>query len=361
MTIGEAATFSYNGPNHRVKKVVGATVTTSFFDEQWRELESAGGEGTAVYVWGLRYLDDLLFREKAGAVKLYVFADSNWNAAALAIRGAAIGCYIAERMSYDAFGKVNWLDANFGTKTNSGYNWNRTFTGQVLDAETGLMLYRNRYYHPTLGRFVSRDPIGYEANDVSLYRYVGNRTTIGFDVYGLDGFLFNCYDAGAEFYFPPPSKPQTNFFYDYRANGRGSWYPDHVYIRCGPLDQYGKPHIDTKGIGIGPTQKKGCGPNNNDSKYKGFRPNSSTPLCKSKCREIKHGSGSGKSGNEATDAEIVDCLESYPASKDYSHAFYNCRTWAREAMAACGLEFCGRGASTTWDPVPPDWTQSSPP
>ncbi len=34
------------------------------------------------------------------------------------------------------------------------------FTGQRLDPETGLLFYKNRYYSPPLGRFLSRDPIG---------------------------------------------------------------------------------------------------------------------------------------------------------------------------------------------------------
>ena len=63
------------------------------------------------------------------------------------------------------------MDESFVAKTNSGFAWNRTFTGLVLDAETGLILYRNRYYHTGLGRFVSRDPIWYDSEDFNLYRY----------------------------------------------------------------------------------------------------------------------------------------------------------------------------------------------
>jgi len=36
-----------------------------------------------------------------------------------------------------------------------------TFTGRRLDLESGLMQYRNRYYHIGLGRFISWDPEGY--------------------------------------------------------------------------------------------------------------------------------------------------------------------------------------------------------
>lgn len=36
------------------------------------------------------------------------------------------------------------------------------------------MLYRNRFYHSGLGRFMRRDPIGYDGDRSGLYRYVAN-------------------------------------------------------------------------------------------------------------------------------------------------------------------------------------------
>jgi RHS repeat-associated protein len=169
--------------NQRIRKTVDNIVTQSFFNEDWQELESRE-PGTAspitVYIWGGRYIDDLVLREKSEE-RLYSLADPNWNVVALTNTSGNV----VERMKYDAFGKITWMDSNFVTKTNSDFAWNRTFTGQVLDAETGLMLYRNRYYHMGLGRFVSRDPIKYDAGDVNIYRYVFNRVTIGMDAYGL--------------------------------------------------------------------------------------------------------------------------------------------------------------------------------
>jgi RHS repeat-associated protein len=174
------ARYDYNGLNHRVRRAVGNVVTTSFFNAAWQELESTTSGQTTVNVWGLRYIDDLALRER-GSERLYSLADPNWNAVAV-INAAGT---VQERMRYDAFGRVTWLNAAFAVKAGTGFAWNRTFTGQVLDGETGMMLYRNRFYHTGLGRFVQRDPIGYEAEDMSLYRYVGNQPNGWLDPMGL--------------------------------------------------------------------------------------------------------------------------------------------------------------------------------
>ena len=174
------ARYDYNGLNQRVRKTVGSTVTTSFFNQQWQELEAVTGGQTTVNIWGQRYIDDLVLRER-GNERLYSLADPNWNVVAITNASGTV----QERMRYDAFGRITWLDAAFATKANSDFGWNRAFTGQVLDNETGMMLYRNRFYHTGLGRFIQRDPIGYEAEDVSLYRYIANRPQFSTDPFGL--------------------------------------------------------------------------------------------------------------------------------------------------------------------------------
>src|SRR5262249_10853142 len=56
-------------------------------------------------------------------------------------------------------------------------NWYQ-FTGRENDG-TGLYYYRARYYHPTLSRFVSEDPLGFAGGDVDLYAYARNNP-VGF-------------------------------------------------------------------------------------------------------------------------------------------------------------------------------------
>jgi RHS repeat-associated protein len=59
------------------------------------------------------------------------------------------------------------------------------YPGRELDSETGLYYYRNRYYSTELGRFVSRDPIGYQPGDGSLYCFRGSAPTVYLDPSGL--------------------------------------------------------------------------------------------------------------------------------------------------------------------------------
>ena len=190
------ARYDYNGRNHRVRQTVGNVVTTSFFSDEWRELESVTSGQTTVFIWGLRYIDDLVLREK-GQERLYSLTDPNWNVVALTNASGIV----QERMRYDAFGKVSWLDAAFATKANSGFAWNRTFTGQVLDSETDLVFYRNRFYHVGLGRFAHRDPIGYHSGDINLYCTSFNNQIVNVDPLGNAP----CNKSGFEFEVNLPS------------------------------------------------------------------------------------------------------------------------------------------------------------
>ncbi|HEX3553446.1 MAG TPA: Ig-like domain-containing protein [Thermoanaerobaculia bacterium] len=47
------------------------------------------------------------------------------------------------------------------------------FQGHLLDPETSLIYFRNRYYDPEIGRFITPDPVGY-VDGPSLYAFVGN-------------------------------------------------------------------------------------------------------------------------------------------------------------------------------------------
>ena len=73
---------------------------------------------------------------------------------------------IEETTGYDAFGKPLSL-------TLPGTGNDMLYTGREYDRETGLYYYRARYYDPAIGRFVSEDPLGFEAG-INFYTYVNN-------------------------------------------------------------------------------------------------------------------------------------------------------------------------------------------
>jgi hypothetical protein len=110
------ANYEYNGLNQRIKKTVGTTVTKSFFNENWQEIESIMNNQVTSYVLGLRYIDDLVLREN-GEERLYSLADPNWNVVAIC---NATGI-VQERYTYDAFGKRNVFNVDFTVKTETEF------------------------------------------------------------------------------------------------------------------------------------------------------------------------------------------------------------------------------------------------
>ena len=65
---------------------------------------------------------------------------------------------------------------------NSRINLNR---GQRFDAATGLQSNLNRWYDPSVGRWLGQDPISFDGGDDNLYGYCDNGPTDGTDASGL--------------------------------------------------------------------------------------------------------------------------------------------------------------------------------
>jgi RHS repeat-associated protein len=59
------------------------------------------------------------------------------------------------------------------------------YTGREWDEDADLQYNRARWYDPATGRWLSQDPIGFNAGDGNLYRYVGNSPTTKIDPTGL--------------------------------------------------------------------------------------------------------------------------------------------------------------------------------
>jgi RHS repeat-associated protein len=98
------------------------------------------------------------------------------------------GASIAAVYEYGPFGEPLRAETLDTVATDQPFRFSTKFT----DVETGLVYYGHRYYSPTLGRFINRDPIG-ERGGLNLYGFVGNNGTNRVDVLGLFDFRRQCY------------------------------------------------------------------------------------------------------------------------------------------------------------------------
>jgi len=84
---------------------------------------------------------------------------------------------VVNHLVYDAFGKVT-------SETNPAVDSLFLFTGRPFDSDSHLQNNLNRWYDARVGRWLSEDPVGFDAGDENLYRYVGNSPITSLDPSG---------------------------------------------------------------------------------------------------------------------------------------------------------------------------------
>ncbi len=204
------SSYTYDPLGRRLSKTVAGVTTRFLYDgDQLLAETDASGAIQASYVYGAG-IDEPL-RLVRGATTSYYHADGLGSVTTLTDASGAV----VERASYDVFGAVQLTNASGAIIPTSTVGNRFLFTGREFDGETGLYYYRARYYSPTLGRFLQRDPVGY-GPDTNLYRYVGNDPLRWTDPMGLDkqipffrAPLAYMDDAGN--FIPPSAPPRTTW------------------------------------------------------------------------------------------------------------------------------------------------------
>ncbi len=181
---------------YRETQVIEERCQSDLHDGQRHTPVSVDNAASTVYVYDQRFIHAPILRARdvdgdgdldlAGNDELLFYAqDANFNTTALVDADGDI----VEWYLYDPYGQVTIVredglgDLETTSWANSAQN-EILYTGHHFDPETGLYYAINRYYHPRLGRFISKDPLGY-VDGMNMYAYVGGNPASAMDPLGL--------------------------------------------------------------------------------------------------------------------------------------------------------------------------------
>ncbi|MEX1027031.1 MAG: HNH endonuclease [Candidatus Paceibacterota bacterium] len=170
-------TFTYDADRRRVEKETPSETTKSVYDLKkiLQETDGTGGVEQQYTFTDKEYGD--LISEFDGTDTSYHHYDAVGTTDALLDEDETA----TDRYQHRAFG----IEESHTGTSDSPF----TFVGQQSyhrDPELDLYLAGNRYYDPQAGRWVSQDPIGFEAGDANLYRYLSNNPVNKVDPSGLE-------------------------------------------------------------------------------------------------------------------------------------------------------------------------------
>lgn len=166
---GSNTNYRYNGNNLRMDKSVNG-VSTQYLWDGSDVLREYNGDGTTKASYFL------------GATgRQAIKSNGQWYVYLRDTHGSVTGLVDLNGNRVATYESDDWGTpiVDQGTVYNP-YRWN----SEPLDAESGLVYMRNRYYQASTGRFIQRDPIGYDGG-LNLYGFVNSDPIQGADPSGL--------------------------------------------------------------------------------------------------------------------------------------------------------------------------------
>ncbi len=173
---GKRIDYVIDGQNRRVAKKVNGVYTEKFlYRDQLNPIAKLDADNNLIeqYVYASKSnVPDLIIR----GAEIYRIISNHLGSPILVIK-VSDGT-IVQRIKYGEFGQVL-------SDTNSGFQ-PFGFAGGIYDTDTKLVRFGARDYNPQIGRWMSKDPIGFSGGDTNLYRYVGNDPVNFVDMNGTD-------------------------------------------------------------------------------------------------------------------------------------------------------------------------------
>ena len=172
-TVG--ASYTYDALGRRTSKTSGTIVTQYLYDGMNAVQETQGSIINPILT-GLG-IDERFARNDVTG-RTYFFTDSLGSTLGLTDTTGAM----RQQYSYDPYGNTTPTD------TTTGFTNPYQYTGREADGP-GLYFYRARYYSPTIGRFISEDPLGFGGGQNNFYAYAHSNPIMYMDRNGQDPVL----------------------------------------------------------------------------------------------------------------------------------------------------------------------------
>ena len=162
---GNSTTYKYNPDGMRTSKINNGVETKYYWDRGYISAESVNDEYTASNYIGA---NGIFARESAEEAD-YMLKNGHGDVTSLVSEGVKDKTY-----NYSAYGEEK-------NKEEGDSNPFR-YSGEYVDEESGLIYLRNRYYDPSIGRFINEDPA---KDGLNWYVYANNNPIMFVDPLGL--------------------------------------------------------------------------------------------------------------------------------------------------------------------------------
>jgi RHS repeat-associated protein len=172
-TVGNIG-YTYDGNNLRVQKTVNGVVAQRYFFDGMQTMLVLDGAGEVLE----RYNPGISFVNKYGQ-RFYYLYNPHGDVVGLTDKfGSLVQNYRYTAFGQNESGLTDRLNQFKYVGGSAGFS----------DEDTGLIYMVNRWYDPSVGMFISRDPIGLAGGSVNLYSYAGNNPVNRIDPIGLSWF-----------------------------------------------------------------------------------------------------------------------------------------------------------------------------
>ena len=168
---GMNASYHYDPFGRRIRKEVGGVVTWYLWDEDQLLAEYDGaGVRQVRYAYALGFSPiEVAYADGGGGESIYSVHVDHIDTPMLLTDVAGVPAW---RASHAAYG-ISVVDAD-PDGDGQAVAFNIRFPGQYFDGETKFYYNRFRYFDPSIGRYLSADPLG-QLDSANLYQYALNR------------------------------------------------------------------------------------------------------------------------------------------------------------------------------------------